>query len=213
MEKFLLKSFLALSFLFLAACSGAEPDNTDGIDSNTAVSGSFSTHDNSKIEGSGTVMFTELLNLSSNRSLALAGSLNDAVGSSALTAVFYTNNSAIPSTDGIAVAFIRSGASVNVQISYNGNSSMVESSKLAFYFPAALDVIIDFHNVNSQARVLIWRRNLVEYAVATADVDTSRTGDLATPLPIQRGAGPYAGLILQNATVTSARLGTQKVAD
>ncbi|MGZ3768960.1 MAG: hypothetical protein ACXVCP_05670 [Bdellovibrio sp.] len=213
MEKYFLNSFLAFSFIILTACSGAEPDNTDGIDSNSVTSGSFTTYNNSKIEGSGTILFTEVLTLNTSRSIALAGSLDSASGSSTLSAVFYSGSNNITTTDGIAVTFIRSGSNVNVQISYNGNSAMVDSSKTSFYFPASLDLIIDIHNYGSQARVLIWRRNSVQYTAASADVDTSRTGDMVSTLPLQKGSGIYAGLILQNATVISARLGTQKVAN
>lgn len=213
MEKFFLKPFLALSLFILSACSGVEPDNISGIDPNTVVSGSFTTNNNSKIAGSGTILFTETLSIFSSRSIAINASLDSAVGSSTLTAVFYSNNAAIPATDGIAVTFRRSGASVTAQISFNGTSSTVEASKMSFFFPTALDLIVEVHNVNSQAQVLVWRRNLIEYSPATADIDTSRTGDLDTPLPNQRGTGPYVGLILENATVNDARLGSQKVLD
>lgn len=214
MEKFLLKTFLALSLFTLAACSGPEPESViSGIDSNSIISGSFTTYNNSRIQGSGVLLFTEALPLFTNRSITLRATLDNAVGSSTLTVVFYSTSSAIPFNDGVSVTFSRAGASVNAQISYNGNSATVTSSKMSFYFPSDLDVVIDIHNAASQARVLIWRRNLIEYSAATADVDTSRTGDLSAPLPVQRGAGPYAGLIIANATVTEARIGLPKVQD
>lgn len=213
MEKFFLKFLSLLSLSTLVACSAAEPEVTSGIDSNTIVSGSFNTYDASKIEGTGTIFFVQNLAISSSRALFLTGSLDNTIASSSITAVFYSQNSAIPSTDGVTVSFIRSGASVNAQIGINGNSSMVNSSKLIYYFPSSLDLIVEVHNVNSQARVLIWRRNSLDYTPQSADVDTARQGDLVSSLPVQTGSGPYAGLIIQNSTVTTAHLDTQKVQD
>ncbi|MEK2645906.1 hypothetical protein [Bdellovibrio sp. BCCA] len=212
MEKLILKSLLVLSLFSLAACSGVEPEEVSGIDSNTRVSSTFSEYSSDKIQGSGTIRFSELLTVSSSKSIALKASL-DTLSMSSVAVVLYSSNSIIPSNDGIAVTFTRSGASVNAQVSFNGNSAMVNSSKMSFYFPTSIDVIVEVHNVNSKARVFVWRRNMVEYAPATADVDTDRSGDLNSSLPVQRGGGSFTGLIIQNSTVTAARLDSQKVLD
>ncbi|KYG63598.1 hypothetical protein AZI87_14465 [Bdellovibrio bacteriovorus] len=212
MEKLILKSFLALSFLTIAACSPAEVTDVSGIDSNTAISGSFQEYDANKIQGIGTIRFTTVLPVSSSRSLALKTSL-DNVSSSWVSTVFYSSNAAIPSTNGVAVTFTRSGASVTAQISINGNSSMVSSSRLTFLVPTALDLIVEVHNVNSKARVLIWRRDQITYSPTAADVDTDRSGDLVSSLPTQTGGGGFVGLIIQNSTVTAARVDLQKVLD
>lgn len=213
MEKLILKSLLVLSLFSLAACSGVTPEDISGIDSNTIISSSFSEYDANKIHGTGTIRFTESLNVSSSKSFALKASLDETIAMSSVAVVMYSSNSTIPTNDGIMVTFSRSGASVNAQISYNGNAAMVNSSKMSFYFPTSLDVIVEVHNINSKARVFIWRRNMVEYAPATADVDTERAGDLNSSLPVQRGGGPYVGLIIQRSTVTAARLDSQKVLD
>ncbi|KHD88188.1 MAG: hypothetical protein OM95_10505 [Bdellovibrio sp. ArHS] len=212
MEKFILRSFLALNFLTLVACSAANVADVSGIDSNTAVSGTFQEYDTNKIEGIGTIRFTSVLPTSSSRSLALKASLNT-VSNSWVSTVFYSSNTSIPSTNGVAVTLSRSGASVVAQISINGNSAMVNSSKLSFFVPTALDLIIEVHNVNSKARVLIWRRDMIGYSPATADVDSERSGDLDSALPTQNGGGGYVGLIIQNAAVTAARVDSQKVLD
>ncbi|WP_373997701.1 hypothetical protein [Bdellovibrio bacteriovorus] len=212
MEKLILKSFLALSFLTIAACSPAEVTDVSGIDSNTAISGSFQEYDANKIQGIGTIRFTTVLPVSSSRSMALKTSL-DNVTSSSVSTVFYSSNAAIPSTNGVSVTFTRSGASVTAQISINGNSSMVSSSRLTFLVPTALDLIVEVHNVNSKARVLIWRRDQITYSPAVADVDTERSGDLVSSLPTQTGGGGFVGLIIQNSTVTAARVDLQKVLD
>lgn len=212
MEKLILKSFLALSFLTIAACSPAEVTDVSGIDSNTAISGTFQEYDANKIQGIGTIRFTTVLPVSSSRSMALKTSL-DNVSSSSVSTVFYSSNAAIPSTNGVAVTFSRSGASVTAQISINGNSSMVSSSRLTFLVPTALDLIVEVHNVNSKARVLIWRRDQITYSPTAADVDTDRSGDLVSSLPTQTGGGGFVGLIIQNSTVTAARVDLQKVLD
>lgn len=213
MEKFILKSLTFISLLALAGCSGAEPTDVAGIDSSTSVSGNFSQYDSEKIEGSGTIRFTNTLPVLSNRSLLLKASLDSTIAMSSVSAVFYTPNSFITATEGVIVTFSRSGATVRAAVSFNNNSAVVNSSKLTFYFPTALDVIVEVHNTANKARVLVWRRNMVEYSAATADIDTDRSGDLDSTLPIQKGTGFYVGLILQNATVTAARLDTQKVLD
>lgn len=213
MEKLILKSLTALSLLTLAACSGAEVTDISGIDSSSLVSGSFTQYDSNKIEGSGTIRFTNTLPVLSSRSMALKASLDSTIAMSSVSVVFYSANAAISSTDGIIVTFSRSGASVIGQISFNTTTAAINSSKLSFYFPTSLDVIVEVHNINAKARVLIWRRNMVEYSPATADVDTDRAGDLDSTLPIQQGAGIYVGLIIENSSVTAARVDTQKVLD
>lgn len=212
MEKFFLRSLLTISALSLIACSGTEVTEISGIDPNTIVSGSFTQYDNSTISGSGVLRFTEALTINSSKSFTLKASL-DQINSSSVAVVFYSANSSIPTNDGVTVTFSRSGASVNGQISLNGNAAMVNTTKMSYYFPTSLDVIVEVHNVGSKARVLIWRRNMVEYAPETADVDSNRSGDLESTLPTQKGAGPYVGLIIQNSTVSAARLESQKVLD
>lgn len=197
----------------MVACSAADQEPSSGIDSNTIVSGSFNTYDTNKIEGTGTIFFTQNLVVSSSRAMSLQGSLDSTIASSSITVVFYSQSSAIPLNDGVTVTFTRSGASVNAQIGINGNTSTVSSSKMIYYFPSSLDLIVEVHNVNFQARVLVWRKNTLAYTPLTADIDTNRQGDLVSPLPAQNGGGPYVGLIIQYSTVTTAHLDTQKVLD
>ncbi len=214
MEKFILRSLLILGTLGLAACMNAEPpEDTTGIDSHTVITSSFSQHDENSISGSGTIRFTESFVTTSSRSLALKASLDQAIALSSITTVLYSSNAIIPSNDGIAVKISRSGITVNMQISFNGNTASVNSSRLVYVDPMSVDLIVEVHNINSKARVLIWKRDFNEYSPATALVDTDRSGDLNSTLPVQNGGGPYVGLILQNATVSAARLDVQKVLD
>lgn len=212
MEKlFLRKSIFILSSSLLTACSGVQSPDISGIDSNTVITSSFSTYSENTISGSGKVRFLNPLAVDSSKSFALKASLDGSIGLSSITIMMYSANSLLPEDNGIAIKLSRSGASVTATISYNGNSASVNNSKLVYYFPTSLDLVIDVHNVNSQARVLIWRRDMIEYSPVTADVDTERDGDLTTTLPIQKGGGSYSGLIIQNATVTAARLDSQKI--
>lgn len=213
MEKFILKVLLTSSLLFLGACSGSEVVEVSAIDGNTSISGNYNTYSSSKIEGSGTLRFSDTLPISSSRSMALKVSLDSTIATSSVTAVFYSSSMLISTTNGIAVTFTRSGSNVLAQISFNGNTAQVKSSKLSFYFPTSLDIIIDVHNVNNKASILVWRRNAIEYTALNADFDSNDSTDLETSLPYQTGGGGFNGLILQNATVTSASIGAQKTLD
>ena len=210
MEKLVLKVLLTSSLLLLGACSGSEITEVSAIDGNTPISGNYNTYSNSKIEGSGTLRFNETLPIVSSRSIALKASLDSTIASSSVTVVLYSSSMLVPANTGIAVTFTRSGSNVIAQISFNGNGAQVKGSNLAFYFPTSLDVIIDVHNINNKARVLVWRRNAIEYTALNADFDSNESTDLESTLPYQTGGGGFAGLILQNATVTSATIGAQK---
>lgn len=213
MEKLLLRSLPILSLLVLAACSGAQEEDISGIDGYTVITNSFSEYNANKVSGSGTILFNETLSVFSSRSLALKASLDQSIGTSSVSAVFYSANSTIPGNDGITVTFNRSGANVSGQISYNGNSVSINSARMSYYFPTALDLIVEVHNIGSKAQVLVWRRDMTVYGPDTADINTNRAGDTNSALPTQTGSGSYVGLIIQNSTVTAARLGTQKVLD
>ncbi|NUN04363.1 MAG: hypothetical protein HUU57_01260 [Bdellovibrio sp.] len=210
MEKLILRSLLILGTFVFAACGKVTEEDVSGIDSFTTVSGAFSQSDSTKIEGSGTIRFIQALNISSSRSFTLKASLDSAISASSISVIMYSPNSALPEANGIRITLTRSGASVNGQIAFNGNSASIPSSALTYYYPASLDLVIDVHNVASKARVMIWRRNMVQYGAATADIDTD--GNMSS-LPSQNGTGNYVGLILQNATVLAAKVDNPKVLD
>lgn len=212
MEKFILKSLLTIGFLSMAACSSGEVEDISGLDDYTVVSGSFSQADSTAVHGIGTIRFaTPLPGTGSSRSMALKASLNDTIALSSVTAVFYASDSNITASTGVTVKFIRQGASVTAEIGINGTTKAVNSSNMVYYFPTALDVIIDIHNVGTKSRVYLWRRDVTAYAPTSADVDSNV--DMASSLPTATGPGLFAGLILQNATVTAAQVSTSKVLD
>jgi hypothetical protein len=99
----------------------------------------------------------------------------------------------------------------------NGSWVTVDSSITNAYMPLALDFIIDIHNNtgnSNKTRVLIWRRTYTPYAAASADVDTNSSADYTGTYPASSQApGTFAGLRLDNSTVTAAAVGTAKVID
>lgn len=213
MEKFILRRLLpilTLPFLF-AGCNSAPMEEVTGIDSNTQIVGAFSQYDNAKITGTGRVRFTATLPNPSSRSLSLKANLDQTIANSSVAAIFYSSDATVPTNNGVVVTFSRNGLNVQVTIAVGNSVRTVNSSRLTFLYPASLDVIIDVHNVGSQARVLIWRRDSVGYTAGTADVDTDRSGDLDSALPISTGGGGFVGLSLTNATVSGAVIGVQKL--
>ncbi len=213
MEKFILKISTLACVILLNSCGGSSDDaDFIPIDKNIQVSGIFSEYSSNKIIGTGTLRFLTTIPVLTSRSLYLKGTLDELITSS-ISAIFYSPNSAVPSSEGIVVKFSRSGINVSIEISVNNQSVSVTSPKISFYIPTSLDVIIDVHNINNRTRVLIWRKDTLDYAVASADVDTDRTGDINQNLPAQAGAGGFVGLILENATVSSARVDSPTIQD
>ncbi len=219
MEKLILRSAFkirALSLLVLpltlASCNSAKLEDVFGIDANTQVVGSFSQYDNAKIVGTGRVRFNSPLPQSSSRSFSLKASL-DQISNSSVSAIFYSSDLTVPTNNGVVVTFTRNGLQVQVTVAVGNSVSTVNSSRLTYYYPASLDVIIDVHNVGSQARVLIWRRDVLGYTAANADVDTARNGDVSPALSVSTGGGGFVGLSLSNATVSAASISSQKILD
>lgn len=210
MEKFILK-FLALSpVLFLVACGTVEPEDISGLDPYTVISGAFDKADSDEVSGIGTIRFSSLLP-STNRSMALKAQLDGPISNSWVAATFYSSDIGLAANNGLVVRFDRSGINVIGSVTFNGNTVQMNASRLSAYFPASLDVIIDVKNIAPKARVLIWRRDMVTYSVASADINSDLGTDVAGTLPSQYGAGSYAGLTVNNATVTAAKISLAKV--
>lgn len=214
MEKLFLKSpkfLIALGLINLVGCGPAAVDNIQGLDSYNVVSGSFEENSDSSITGTGTLRFTaNLPGISSSRALSLKATLDDSSLQSSVTAMFYSSNQNITANDGIAVIFTRSGATVTGEVRINGSSANIVDSRLYYYYPSSLDVVIEVDNSSTKSRVLIWRRDVGAYLPSIADVDTSRSGDLNTSLPTQTGSGLFAGLIVRYSTIKAAQLSLPK---
>lgn len=212
-RQFLIASAFAASFS-LGACSPGAVDDSAVIDSYTITNGSFSQSSSTTISGFGSVRFTNVLNgIFSSNSFALKAQLdnpNDSV------TVFLNSNNMVmnSSSGGVAISFTRSGASVVGSIAVNSSSVTMNPSRLSFYVPTALDVIIEVHNISSsKSRVLVWRRDLTVYSAANADVDSENSTDYSGNYPSTGGSGQFYGLNLNGATVTGAALGLPKIAN
>ena len=212
-RQLLIVSALAAS-LALTACSSGAADDSSGIDSYTITSGSFSESSSTAITGIGSVRFVNVMNgVFSSNSLALKAELDNSTNS--VTAILNSNNTLMNSSSGgVAVTFTRSGASVTGSIAVNGSSVTMNPSRLSFYVPTALDIIIEVHNISAtQSRVLIWRRDTTVYSAANADIDTDNSTDYTGAYPLTGGSGQFYGLNVNNARVTAATLGLPKVAN
>ena len=206
----LFRSLLAL--LTLASCGSPQADEPNGIDSYSQVSGSFTQADSNTLTGVGSILFTNVLpGQFSKNSLALKADLLY-IGSS-VTAIFNSNNSLMNSSSGgIAITFTRNGATTEGTIAVNGTSVTINPVRINFYVPSAIDVIIDIHNISSTStRVMIWQRDLTVYSPTNADVDTTDSSDYTGTYPTNTsGQGIFAGLALNNATVTAANVSIAK---
>ncbi len=212
MEKLILKFTLLLVAVTLASCDSPDLEDVIGIDSNTIVSGSFDQYDNAKISGTGRVRFSSTAT-SSRSALALRASLDDSLSSSSVSAHFYSPSVVVNPATGVVVTFTRNGAGVTGRISVNGTSRDISSSRLTYYFPTSLDLIIEVHNSGARARVLIWRRDLTIYTTDNADIDTERSGDLASGALSGVGGGLYEGLSLYLSTISAAQSSAPQVAN
>lgn len=216
MEKLILKLLSILAILSLAACSSGTSTEVTGLDSYTPLAtSSFSQSTQDTLSGIGAVRFNNPLpGVLLNNSFALKAQLDGSINAS-LTVVFNSNDLNIGTGTGIAIKLYRTGASVYASIGVNGNWVNVNSAITNMYAPLALDLIIDIHNntgSSNKTRVLIWRRAYSPYAATTADVDTNSAGDLTSTYPAaQQAAGLYTGLHLDNATVTTAQVGSANV--
>ncbi len=210
MEKLILKILILCSIVFLAACGTVEQEDISGLDPYTKISGAFDKADLNEVSGIGTIRFSSLL-ASSNRSLALKAQLDGPISNSWVAATFYSSDIGLAANNGLVVRFDRSGINVIGSVSFNGTTVQMNASRLGAYFPASLDVIIDVKNIAPKARVLIWRRDMVTYSVAAADINSDLGTDVTGTLPTQYGAGSYAGLTVNNATVTAAKISIAKV--
>lgn len=210
MEKFILKILTLCPIVFLTACGAVEQEDISGIDPYTVLSGAFDKADSEEISGIGTIRFSSHL-ASSNRSMALKAQLDGPINNSWVAATFYSSDIGLAANNGLIVRFDRSGVNVIGSVTFNGTTVQMNANRLGAYFPASLDIIIDVKNIAPKARVLIWRRDMVTYSIAAADINSDLNSDVSGVLPTQYGAGSFAGLTVNNATVTAAKISVAKV--
>ncbi|MNT81911.1 hypothetical protein D3C72_2215650 [compost metagenome] len=92
----------------------------------------------------------------------------------------------------------------------NGTESTVISTRSAYLLPNALNLVIQFFNSPSP-RVIVWQGDSTIYGIETSIIDSSKAGDMSSALPSGVGPGVMAGLHLNFATVTTARIGDGKI--
>jgi hypothetical protein len=205
----IISAFLIFSFSILTACSPGELETPEGLDSYTPVSGSFNQADNEALDGSGVVRFESGLT-SQQQDISLKAELDGLNAGSYVGVVFNSSSNIVPDDNGLFVKFLRQGANVIMTISVNGVSRSVTSPRATYLLPNSLNLVIQFFNYPS-ARILIWQGDSTVYGIETAIVDTARTGDISSPLPSGIGAGVLAGLHLNYAKVSTARIGNGKI--
>ena len=219
MEKFFLRFSRQIAVLLLGgailtlnACGGSSTAAT-GIDSYTQIGGTLTTATQDEISGIGKVRFINPLSgILTNNSIAFKAALDGSI-TATTTIVFNSNDLNVTDSSGIAIKFTRNGINVSCAIGVNGNWVNVASSITNMYAPLALDFVIDIHNntgSSNKTRVLIWR--YTPYSATTADVDTNSSADLSGSYPsTQQAPGIYTGVIVNQATVTGAAIGTAKI--
>jgi hypothetical protein len=210
-EKLILKILLGISLLLsLAACTPLDelPPST-GIDNYVSVSGAFSSKDQSKLDGTGTVRFNNVL-VSNHQDITLKAELSALNAGSYIGVNFYSTSALVLPSSGIYVQFTRQGANVIVTIAANGTQKLVISSRSTYLLPNDLNLVIQFFNA-PVPRVIVWQGDSNIYGIATSIIDSGLPGDLNGSLPSAPAGGVFAGLQLNFASVTTARVGTGKV--
>lgn len=179
-------------------------DAAAGLDAYLPVNDLFTEKTQSRLSGSGTIRFSSPL-IGQDMAFKLSGSL-DALQTSYIGVVFYSNNLTVTNNSGIEVRFTRDNAGVLGDIIVRSAISAVTSPRMNFYFPASLDVIIQVKNASNGARVVVWRRDSVTYSLATADFDSADSTTINPTLPNYGGLGNFIGITMNFATVTGARV-------
>lgn len=191
--------FFALFSIFISACS----NNTSathsyqfhGVEYGTISDGTLE-HRGSSIEGSGSLIFiSPLAGISSKESYALQFTLAEGGSLSLIT----HSNSRLDS--GLTILFSRSG-SVLSGITQVGNTVSTSFNLTGIDASGTISLQIDVHNDESPAHILAWTgSNFAETAALynSEDPGLNAAGN---------GAGTYWGLVLSNATVTQASVGT-----
>lgn len=210
MEKLILNSLLTKSLILgllalgLVSCQRAKDELKEGFDDYVVVSGTPADQTDFRVEGTLTMRFLKTLpQLQNNSSVELKGALYS--NSAAVTLVAFAQSSLL--SDGVQVRFERDGNQVRGSIKINSQDSrQIVSTRLQRVFPNDLAIVLEIQNRPSGARVLLWREDMVSKDLASAEFDSQATGHLSLALPAEGGLGLFAGLRLENAVITTARL-------
>ncbi len=209
MEKFILKSLVILCTLATISC-GKATEIEGGLDNYVYVSGTFTQQDSTALTGTGTVRFTSTLpSINASKSIELTGEIYN---TGSITAVFFSDNTALPSNRGVQIKFLRTAsASLNGLITVNGVSVGILDTRLAYITPGSFSLILEVHNTPSASRVIVWKKDSVSYSLSNVEVDSDTASHLSGAFPSDGGAGLYSGLQLNDAHLTAAVVSDAKV--
>lgn len=193
-------SALTLAVAF-AACDSDNPTGTayqlNGVEYGIVDAGSLQ-HNSTSLSGSGSLVFiSPLAGITSKNSYALQFTL--AEGGS-LTLVANANNQI---GNGLNIVFTRSGTTVT-GVTQAGGASGTSFTLAGVDASSTIQLQVDIHNDETPAHVLAW--NGSDFTEEAAIYNSEDAG-LAAP---GNGSGTYWGLILSNANVTGASVGTAK---
>lgn len=214
MKKIFALSFLLCAPFFLAGCSlEAGGEGLPGaIDAYTVVSGDFEIETRTELRGSGTVAMAELLTSSdsSNSYQLRINLLNDG---SSVTLVSHSPNLSLAS--GFKLVFIRNREMVDARIIDGHGTTFDTVSDIESYSRVdRLDLVIDIRNEFGAPRILAWPEGTNTFDAQASYLDSDQTAHMPTGQgSLREGAatGTSWGLILNDASVTYARLGEAKL--
>lgn len=214
MEKRFLKTLLLGSFILLAAsCGKKEEDKSTGVDSYIVVGGSLSQADSEAIAGDAVLRFESTFpGVTSHKGINIKGNL---APSGYVSVIFNSDDLNMSDAKGVIFKLSRStdplATSCTATVSVQGVTAAVSNTRLAYFNCYSFDLFIEVHNTPTANRILVWRKELMTYSIANADVDSSSTAHFQTSYPASGGQGIFAGLKLHSATITTARMGDADV--
>lgn len=170
------------------------------IDAHTHLSGSAPSSATS-LNGSQTVVFdSPLSGVTSKSSFALTFVLNEG-GSLALNS---NGNSRLGGA--IGVVFSRVGKTLSVKLKEGGAETNVSAAFASLDASETLSFLVDVHNDEVPAHILIWSGSTSAYTEDAALMNSEDPGFN----PPGNGSGQFWGLALSNATVSQAQVGGAK---
>lgn len=212
MEKLILKSLVLVAALSLAACAQKE-EEVKGVDAYVTINDNFTQKDTDGLDGSGAVRFSNTLpGITSNQSIEIKGSLRPG---GSVSVVMNSDDLALSDSKGVIFQLIRSSTTTDTRpsarILVQGVAVNVAATRLAYYNAQDFNVIIEVHNTPTSTRVLVWRKDYINFSLANVDVDTATASHLSSTFPGGSGQGIFAGLKLVNSKLTAAQIGDAKV--
>ena len=160
-------------------------------------------HNGTSVSGSGSFVVREPLGqTTSEQSFVLNFTLEEG-GSLALV-----SNSKSKLEDGWNLRFTRTGAALTVAMIVGASQTDVTSRFSGVNASGEINLLVDVHNNEDPAHILVWRGNASPFDVGDALLNSQVHG--ASP---GSGTGTAWGFVLNKATLSQATLGTAKFVD